>query len=458
MAGRPYDEGELQAIRDGHAAGKHPGEIAAALPGRSTNAVRQKGEDMGLVWGVRVDIRDNAEPEVPRPTGAVRKEISGDKVALEIDGTPYSDPEELMRLHGFDPDLWEIERAIVNHYPLGTVTRKVEKDEHGGKVETATPDVRMMFQVKLWLRMCKPAVRLVALKESILADLRDHAPVYPSYSTPSIRDPAERHLLELCVFDPHFGKYAWREESGEDYDLKIAGERFLWAVEELLRRAHGFPLERIVIPVGNDALHADNAQNTTTGGTPQDVDSRWFKVFRTARLLYTHAIDRCLTIAPVDVVVVPGNHDRQSALALGEVLDAHYGRTERVHVNGGPRLRKYYEYGSNMILYTHGSEERPNNLPLLMATEEPQMWARTKYREAHTGHLHKKRETQFVGVDEHNGVRVRILGSLAGTDAWHHSRGFTQNWKAAEAFIWSRDGGLVGNVSANLPDELPAAA
>jgi hypothetical protein len=91
-----------------------------------------------------------------------------------------------------------------------------------------------------------------------------------------------------------------------------------------------------------------------------------------------------------------------------------------------------------MLMWTHGDEGRRLDYPLLMATEQPEMFGETKYREAHTGDKHQTR------VEEVHGVRVRILPSLAEVDEWHHRKTFTGSLLSAEAFVWNRDDGLIG--------------
>lgn len=346
--------------------------------------------------------------------------------------------EELIAHRGIDLDRWRI------------VKRREKQYEGMMKNAADEPVVVPMYSVHIELAPDYEARNMDAMREAILTDIRDHAPRYPAQRPPLFPTDAPRYMLEVCIFDPHFGKYAWSGESGEDYDLHIAERRFMWALERLLQKASHNAIEQIVFPIGQDAIHADSSENTTTRGTRQDVDTRWFKVFRLTRLVYQRAFERCMEIAPVLGIVVPGNHGKHSELALGEVLDAHFHHTDRVQIIGGPRERKYHQYGKNMIGYTHGDTVKLDKLPMLMAVEEPQMWADTQYREIHTGHVHKAKQISFVGTDEVNGVRVRVCPSLSGTDAWHAQQGFVHGWKAAEAFLWARDGGLEDTYSANL--------
>ena len=38
-----------------------------------------------------------------------------------------------------------------------------------------------------------------------------------------------------------------------------------------------------------------------------------------------------------------------------------------------------------MLMFTHGDKEKPADMPLIMATEQPEMFARAKHHEVHCG-------------------------------------------------------------------------
>ena len=274
-------------------------------------------------------------------------------------------------------------------------------------------------------------------KDQILKELFDSAPelqifeVYPEDEFTPVKDT----LLELSLPDAHLSKLSWREEVGEDYDLKIMCERYDAAITDLLSRPNLERVERILFPIGNDFINVDNHNNTTTGGTPQSVDGRFPKIIRVAKELLIKNITRLATIAPVDVLVVPGNHDYHTMFMIGEILEAYFNNTDRVNVNNSPKSRKYYHYGVNGFLYTHGNEEKHQELGLIFATEEPKLWASTSHRVAKLGHLHKSKKTNWVSVDEHQGFQVEILPSLSATDSWHYKKGYMSK-KAAKAFLY----------------------
>jgi len=308
-----------------------------------------------------------------------------------------------------------------------------------------------LAEIKKWQNKADQRDTVKTIGDKILADIREEAkrPV----DKPRIKLSAnkENHFLEIAPVDLHVGKLAWGEETGNDYDIRIAEQVFTSAIEDILERTKQYQVTEIVFPVGNDLLQVDSPANTTTAGTYVDTDSRYIKSFRRARAITSWAIREMAKHAPVMVPVVPGNHDRITAFHLGEVLEAEFGREKHVRIDNRPFLRKYHKYGINLLGWTHGSEEKPQDLPLLMATECAEWWSETSQREWHVGHLHKMRETRYTAGDSFQGTRVRILPSLCAPDAWHYSRGFVHERRACEAYLYGAKTGYAGHFSSNVP-------
>jgi hypothetical protein len=86
----------------------------------------------------------------------------------------------------------------------------------------------------------------------------------------------------------------------------------------------------------------------------------------------------CVQVAPVDVLIVPGNHDRERMFYAGAALECWYHGSPNVLVDNGAQLRKYYSLGKNLIGFTHGSEEKFTMLPGIMAHEVPQLCDRSR--------------------------------------------------------------------------------
>jgi hypothetical protein len=248
-------------------------------------------------------------------------------------------------------------------------------------------------------------------------------------------------LLEIAAMDLHFGKLGWDEDCGENYDSKIAAARYTTAIRSLVAKAQRQgKINRILFPAGNDYLHIDTGEQTTTLGTRQDADSRFSRIFRDGRKLLVETVEYLKTIAPVDVVVCPGNHDSNSMFHLGDALECWFHADPLVTVDNSPALRKYYRYGNVIIGFTHGDKEKLKDLPLLGATERPGDWGQCLFREWHLGHRHGE------ACIEEKGVKIRTIASLSGNDYWHFGQGYVGNIKAAEGFLFHKEDGLLAHL------------
>jgi uncharacterized protein YeaO (DUF488 family) len=261
-------------------------------------------------------------------------------------------------------------------------------------------------------------------KKSFLEELKSKstkARIQPNSRT------SENYLYEIAIPDFHFGKIA-------GMSINEQADYFYNAVVALVKKASGVPIERFLFPIGNDFFNSDTIGYTTTKGTPQRDNSHWQESFRVGWTAVVRTINFLNTIAPVDVVIVQGNHDEFKSFFLGDVLTAYFINNNTVNIdNSFESPRKYYAYKNVLIGYTHGDKEKVSDLPLIMATEAPFLWANSVHRNFHTGHLHKQETTEIQGTI------IRTLPSLVGQDEWHKSMGYNSS-KKAQAFIWGNNG------------------
>jgi len=251
-------------------------------------------------------------------------------------------------------------------------------------------------------------------------------------------------LLEFAPFDLHWGKLAWAEEAGEHYDMKEAAMALNKSIDYTLNAVSKFSVNKIVFPFGNDFFQIDNEQNTTTAGTHQDTDSRFKKILREGRKIVIETIEKLKTVAPVDVVIVSGNHGHLSEFMLGDLLEVKYENDKNVTVNNSPMTRKYYSYGKNLIGYTHGNEEKVTDLVGIMATEQSRLWADCKHRFWHLGHYHMMQQRELQGV------RVCWKPSLSASDFWHKKKGYVGNTRGVESSLFDKEMGLIHKIYFNL--------
>jgi len=398
-----------------------------------------------------------SEPNKPKdiPKGGGResfKQKSDNEAEYEwVGGSNYPSDhvrtlDQMLAACDVDNDEWKVKDFLINKWDVTSWKRDF-------------PETIQNWQVKARLER-----DLKFVKERIAGEVFQQ--MTKNYIPPTlhmdwdreIESDDEKNLLEISIFDLHIGKLAWGGETFENYDVKIARKRFLGSIEKLLKGANGFNFNRILFPVGNDFFNSDTMENTTTKGTPQDEDLRWQKTFDVGVRLLVDAINLLKqTGVPVDVVVIPGNHDFERSYYMGKYLEAWFSKDTSISINNGASPRKYYRYGNLLLGLTHGSEEKEASLPLLMATdiESKPMWSETKFHEWHLGHIHRKRTVQYDInksrlLNEDLGVTVRYLSSLTGTEEWHHKRGFVGSTKAADGFLWNYEFGLVAHLNTNL--------
>lgn len=235
---------------------------------------------------------------------------------------------------------------------------------------------------------------------------------------------------EISLPDIHYGKLT-------DLSIEAMENQFMDCIYDLVEKGKGLNIEKFILPIGNDGMNSEGMRFTTTKGTFQHDSIGWKESFHGYCHLMTRAIDYLKTKAPVHVIVVSGNHDFERMFYAGDVIKGWYRNDINVVVDNSMDSRKYIEYGVNMLMYTHGDKEKPSEMPLIMATEQPEMFARCPIREVHCGHLHKEM------VNEYRGIKVRFIPSICANDEWHKNMGYSA-LRTAQAFIWSKTNGLEG--------------
>ena len=377
----------------------------------------------------------NTDTEFVRPADDIKTSYSEKKATIEINSMTISTLEEALKAAKVDLDIWKVDKFTLRQVPA-----KIYK----GKIV-----VKTNYQISVWLKpvVIKPVE--LAIKE-LIKELPSHVPQYAKY----IGDPNPDGdiMLEISLYDLHMGMLAHFSETMNDYDLKIAADLFQRAVVKIIERASNYKIAKILFPVGNDFLHVNNNEGITPGGKNKlDMDSRFSKIYMAGVQALIKAIDYCIGVANTEIIFIPGNHDIETGFTLCIVLDARYRNCDKVSVDISPICRKYRRHGESLIGFCHGNFGKVGDLGLIMSSEVPELWAKTVYREWHTGHYHKKRETKYVAGDTIGGVSVKIIPSLSGTDAWHFENLFVRPYKTGMGFIWDKEEGNIGEVFVNFP-------
>lgn len=419
-------------------------------------------DNINMGNGLIMKDRDDSTSSKEIPTNQTKYDEDGDHAEFEWLGKNNYPLDHIKTLEGLlkagkvDLDLWRVKSHVINKWDVTSW-----KSGH--------PETKQNFQVKAWLerkeeehkeRLASEVFKDIIKEQGFIPQKTEECSCFKRKLEKIAHFENENNLLEISLFDLHLGKLAWAGETGENYDTKIAKQRFKNALDTLLLRATSHNFDSILFPIGSDFFNSDSLFNTTTKGTPQDEDLRWQKTFKLGINLMVDAINTLLSTGkPVTVLVVPGNHDFQRSYYLGCALEAFYGENDMVTINNSASPRKYYNFGNLLLGFTHGNEEKESSLPMLMATENEskKLWSTTKYHEWHVGHIHRKRSVSYtvydqktMPVSENLGVTVRYLSSLTGTEEWHHKKGFVGQNKAGEAFIWNDEKGLIAQLNCNI--------
>jgi hypothetical protein len=257
--------------------------------------------------------------------------------------------------------------------------------------------------------------------------------------SPSI--PAPKHsdtdlLVVIPMGDPHFGLHSWKDESGEDFNLKIAEQLLNAAIDRLVDGAP--PAETAILLNLGDFFHVDNQSNRSQSGNQLDADTRWAKVMQVGLRAMVHAVQRMLSkFETVIVRNVRGNHDTHSSFALSLAMDAFFSNNERVKVDLSPAAFWYFKFGKVLIGASHGDTCKMDKLPGVMACDKPEEWGATKYRYFMTGHIHHDEVREFPGVT------VESFRTLAARDAWHSAEGYRAG-RDMRCIVIHKDFGEIG--------------
>lgn len=268
-----------------------------------------------------------------------------------------------------------------------------------------------------WVKSSADAERREQLVKEMYQAMASDIPKLGEIAAPFKKVNADL-LNVIPMGDPHFGLYAWAEESGDDFDTDIARQLTLGAVDRLMASAPDAET-CIILPLG-DVFHANDQSNVTPGHKHQlDVDTRFVKVLGIGIQTYRHAIIRALEKHQKVVVrFVSGNHDPQAIWALAFTVHAFFENNPRVTVDLSPSKFWYYEHGKVLIGSTHGDTVKHENLLGVMASDQPEAWGRTKHRYWYTGHVHHQ------SVKEFPGVVCESFRTIAAKDAYASGHGY----------------------------------
>ncbi|MDF2902851.1 MAG: hypothetical protein K0S25_489 [Bacillus sp. (in: firmicutes)] len=332
-----------------------------------------------------------------------------------MDGEPIT-PEIIMRAHNLDVEKWDVVTYKTNFW---------QSQKKGGTT-------LLLYQSKITV---KPKA-----KTEITFDDIDRYFETKDYSKDKLPieclgyDP-DGEILDVKISDLHVGLMSWREETGEDYDLKIVKQRFFMCINDIVNRCQGRKIKKVIFTTLGDILHVDNNDNTTTRGTTQQVDGRMAKLTECAEDMLIDGISILGKIAPVEYIYTEGNHDRVCGYMLARSVSNAFRNDSNVVCDIKPNPVKYRRFGVTLVLYHHGDAPKKNvaEMPMNFARKEISL---AKFVEINLGHFHDQ-EVKTI-----NGARVRYFPTICSSSSWEHQQLYGSSMRAMVCDIRNENTGL----------------
>lgn len=260
-------------------------------------------------------------------------------------------------------------------------------------------------------------------------------------------------MLEWCIFDMHIGLHSWAKETGADYDSKLARQLMVSAAKKIFQ--HTGRVEQAVLIGGGDNYHADNRSNQTEKSHHTlDTDSRFQKTAWIVYETWCSAIDLAAANAQqVKVVILSGNHDHHSSMHLAMILSAHYRNEPRITVDISPAKHKYYRWGSNFFMTSHGDTGAKRLASYLMNHIIKSNIQGIERMFVRAGHLHKRGRQTPPGLVEEDGVIIEIFPTLAPADAWAAEEAYS-NVRATVCNLWHKEFGQRSRIELGVKELL----
>lgn len=278
---------------------------------------------------------------------------------------------------------------------------------------------------------------LQAMADGIVATIEPRRPIKPPTETDS-------DLLTVYPLgDPHSGLYAWIKETGQAFDMAEYERINTLAIDAIMAgspRSH----TALYIDLGDTTHASDDKKRTPGSGHYLDVSGRICEAIESSFKLKAYHIDRLLEHHNnVIFRLNRGNHDPVTAVAISGMVRERYRLNDRVTVVDPYNPYWYFEFGKVMIATAHGDGAKAPQMGPIMATDQAEMWGRTKHRHAFLGHVHHWKGEGFPGVT------VEYFGTLAAPDWYSHHAGY-RSTREIKSITFHREHGRWGSAERNV--------
>lgn len=291
-----------------------------------------------------------------------------------------------------------------------------------------------------WVKSTADEEKIKLIMQEALEAMKEEIPRLSPIPSPF----QYNHQLCNCyvITDYHLGMLSWKEETGEDWDIKIAENLLLkWFEQAIIQSPNA---KQAVFAQLSDFLHFDGLEPLTPASKHLlDVDTRFAKLVRSSIRILRMVIDMLLAKhQSVHIIMADANHDPVSQIWLREWFSVLYENEPRITVDKSPNPYNAFEWGNTALFFHHGHKRKVANVSEVFAGKFREMFGRTKYAYAHMGHLHS------IDVKENNLMIVEQHRTLAPADAYA-ARGGWLSGRDAKVITYSSIYGEVSRLTIN---------
>lgn len=291
-----------------------------------------------------------------------------------------------------------------------------------------------------WVKTEVDKERQEEIMRELCENLKENIKPWPVVKAP------KKVNADLCsvytITDYHIGAYSWNEETGADWDIKIAEDTLYKAFGDMI---NGTPdSEQAVFVQMGDFLHWDGLTSVTPlNRHVLDSDGRYPKLVQVAVETCVRAVEMLLhKHKHVHVVMCEGNHDLTGSVWLQAIMKMAFKKNKRVTVDDSVFPYYSFTWGNVFLGWHHGHLTKIRGLAGKFFSEprfRSQM-ANTEHIYISTGHYHTKE------VVEVSGVVIERHPTLNARDAYG-ARGFEHSQRGALAITYNKEKGEISRVT-----------
>ena len=388
----------------------------------------RKGAPLYYLFSDYIDLNvDNAaqiEPESASPR-AVTTTMSADgtigsELKAYLSQQELHDADALLRLHGYDPEQFELVSSKASAWGPGN--HPMYSSKIAVKPRAMTPN---HANIETWFERLDRHYSVTTPAKNQMWGEGDK-------------------LLIIPISDLHFNMQATLLNSGNEYNCEIAEKLFEHIIADVLEQTSHYCFKKILFTIGGDMMDADSPANTTTKGTAQNCDKHYWDACEQMYAMTIKAIDALACRAPVDVMYVPGNHDNATGYRLAKYVDAWFRNDDRVSVDYSPLPRHYYVFGKTLFVFTHDCDVK--RLQKLIPDEAREHWAKVNFTEVFLQHLHSE-----ALLFEENNMRCQRLPSPVARSVWTNEKGYRAA-RQCKSFVYDENYGLRNVIYTVIPE------